>query len=288
MPYFEDNSISHDITTDAGFRAWGSMFAKGLKEVGLVQTADTGQINWETVETPGENNTDAGYEVWRFNDALQETQPIYLKIIYGRALSASRLRLAFQVGTGSDGAGNLEGKKGFGLRSISVNPAGNGLIYISLLDGALSLLECVSTGSTSQAASVAHFVERLKTPDLTSIYAICAGPSVAEGLNIKSEMRLFSTGEWFNHASTLGHTGSESAGGFIIPGILYPPVRVACAPLRTFTFIKSGIFGAGDTGIVEMHGKEIEYIRLSINATTTVADTNGSFSAHNLLAPHEA
>ena len=95
-----------DHSSDATFRAWGSAINNALTTVGLTQTADTGQVNWTTVTRPGTNTT-AGYEIWRFNDSLQATAPIFIKLSYGTATSALFPRLLCDIGTGSDGAGTL-------------------------------------------------------------------------------------------------------------------------------------------------------------------------------------
>jgi hypothetical protein len=96
-------------SSDANFRAWGSDVRTRLAAAGLVQTADTGQIDWTTA-VRGSNNTDAGYEIWRFNDSLQGTFPIFFKLFYGTGAAADRPRLRLQVGTGSNGSGTLTGR----------------------------------------------------------------------------------------------------------------------------------------------------------------------------------
>lgn len=97
-------------SSDANFRIWGSAFADKLGEAGLVQTADTGQIDWVTVTAPGVINTFQGYEIWRFNDALQATAPVFIKFEYGSATgSVNNPAVRFQLGSGSDGAGALTG-----------------------------------------------------------------------------------------------------------------------------------------------------------------------------------
>lgn len=95
-------------SNDAGFRAWGSAVSAGLAAVGMVQTADTGQINWTTVVRPGAS-TDAGYEIWKFNDTLQATVPIFLKMSYGSGSSPVYPRVTAIVGSVTDGAGTLSG-----------------------------------------------------------------------------------------------------------------------------------------------------------------------------------
>lgn len=93
-----------DHTSDAGFRAWGSEWQAKLSGAGLVQTADTGQINWGTV-TRAAINSNAGYGVWRFADSS-----FYIKFFYGTGNVANRPRIQAQVGTGSDGSGGLTGQ----------------------------------------------------------------------------------------------------------------------------------------------------------------------------------
>ncbi len=98
--------------TDASFRDWGSELDYNLTLAGLLQTDDTGQIDWATVAVPVVNNTAAGYTVWQFNpaiDTLQLTTPIYLKLEYGRGGNANTPMMWITVGTGSDGAGNITG-----------------------------------------------------------------------------------------------------------------------------------------------------------------------------------
>jgi hypothetical protein len=101
--------------TDAEFRDWGSKLSDALAAVGMVKTADTGQIDWATVVKPAAISTYQGYEVWRFNDTLQATAPLFLKIEYGSGVSvATRPGLRLQVGKGTNGAGTLTGAFGGG------------------------------------------------------------------------------------------------------------------------------------------------------------------------------
>lgn len=93
-----------DHTSDAGFRAWGLEFSTALAAIGLVQTADTGQINWTTVTRPGAN-TAAGYEIWRFADST-----IYMKIEYGTGGSTTTPQMWNTAGTGSNGSGTITGQ----------------------------------------------------------------------------------------------------------------------------------------------------------------------------------
>lgn len=114
-------STAPDMTSDTTFRAWGSAISAALASIGWVQTADTGQINWTSVTKPVAINTPAGYEIWRMNDSLQSTKPVYLKIEYGSGASTGYASMWITVGTGSNGAGTLTGQVG---TQRQIGPAG--------------------------------------------------------------------------------------------------------------------------------------------------------------------
>ena len=97
-----------DHTSDAGFRAWGSEFHAQMVSIGLTLTSDTGQINWTTVTRPA-ITVSAGYEIWRFNDTLQATTPIFIKLEYGTGGTATYPTMWITVGNGSNGSGTLTG-----------------------------------------------------------------------------------------------------------------------------------------------------------------------------------
>lgn len=94
--------------SDATFREWGLEMSTQLAAVGLVQTADTGQVNWTTVTRPAAN-TLGGYEIWRFNDALQSTAPIFMRVEYRSGSTNQVPKIRITVGTGSNGSGTITG-----------------------------------------------------------------------------------------------------------------------------------------------------------------------------------
>lgn len=98
-----------DSGTGTAIRAWVQKVHDALIAIGLVQTADSGQAVISTLLNPASNVTAAGYEIWRFDDDLQSTNPIYFKLEYGRGNTASVPGLWVTVGKGSDGAGNITG-----------------------------------------------------------------------------------------------------------------------------------------------------------------------------------
>ena len=78
---------------------------------GLVQTSDTGQLaSFSGLSAPvGNVVTIHGYRVYRMNDALSATKPVYLNVLF-RYLADTTYCIpwpAFTFGFGTDGAGNL-------------------------------------------------------------------------------------------------------------------------------------------------------------------------------------
>ena len=93
-------SSTYWYATTADFRAWGLELSNAMQTAGLVKESTvTGQINWATVNAPGAINTVAGYEVYRFNDALQATAPVFIKIEYGFAAALTVPTMWITVGT---------------------------------------------------------------------------------------------------------------------------------------------------------------------------------------------
>lgn len=100
-----------DQTSDVAFRNWIAEIIAQLIAVGLTQTADTGQINTSTVVRTASAQTAQGYAIFRFNDSLQSTSPIFFKLEFGTGSTAVLTCPAMwiTVGTGSNGSGTLTG-----------------------------------------------------------------------------------------------------------------------------------------------------------------------------------
>jgi hypothetical protein len=77
-----------------------------LDAAGWVQTADTGQIDLVTVTKPTGLSDAQGYVIYRMDDALQATAPVFIRIDFGSGPGAiNNMGMWLTVGGGSDGAG---------------------------------------------------------------------------------------------------------------------------------------------------------------------------------------
>ena len=213
-----NNSMSH--ADDAGYRAWGGEISSYLSTVGFVQTADTGQVNWTTATRPAVNiSTD--YEIWRFNDSLQGTAPIFFKLRYGTGSNlAYPVMVLDAVGTGSNGSGTITGQTTSAAQWIcyttdSVN-AGSFNCYACHTDGVGWLL--FRQGETPDR----FFFAIARTSDNTGAFTghgcvvlyHSAGSSAATRCGSQS-IRFAATSETFQFA---GQGTADSNNFFILPG----------------------------------------------------------------------
>jgi hypothetical protein len=155
----------------AHYQAWGQAVHDGLVAAGLVQTADTGQVDWPSVNAVLGTNVHTHNEMWRFNDGRQGANPVFLNVQYGTSSSATYPYLQVQVGTGSNGTGTLTGptstvRAGGGVignttSTPTIYAAGDGS-YLTLAVG------LPWTGATYPYPLLAVFLDRSRDETMTT------------------------------------------------------------------------------------------------------------------------
>lgn len=166
----------YDLTfyadTDTLFRAYITAFNNALTALGLVKTTQTGEINLSTVLVPSALNQDRGFQIWRFNDSLQATNPVFIKFTYGSiqavasAFSVGQayyiVRIKIQVATANDGAGTLQGKisqeriMSYYSDNLSNSPTFAATANKHLLSGSTSRLMFYRGANSSQVENWAY------------------------------------------------------------------------------------------------------------------------------------
>lgn len=276
MSYFEDNAtISYNISTNESFRTWAKMVHKCLEEIGLVNTTDTGQINLSTVETPAVNSTNAGYEIWRFNDEQQTEHPAFIKIQYGRAAEATRPRLSVIFGTGSNGSGTLTGASAETLLTNTGTPSEKGVTQAVLKDG--EMFFTMSITPTSTTVQQGFWFCRLKHPITKAYTGAFAWGAGANGATLATTGQMWSGGSWGNCALQVTSPG-PLANGVVIPGVFYGLSPTSSAPFAAFCLVPSATVSAGEEGEVEIAGKSRKY-KTTISGLTGPAESSGSAAA---------
>lgn len=118
------------------YRLTGAAFRSAFTSAGFVRTTDTGQVSdWAAVTLPA-YSTYPHYEIWRFDDELQSTNPVFLRVSYGRGPAGFSLKVI--VGTGSNGSGAITNPS----TEYTVVPGTSGTIA-----GALDMWSLASDGS---------------------------------------------------------------------------------------------------------------------------------------------
>lgn len=183
-------------STDALLRDWGSKLSAAIQSVGLVKTADTGQIDWNTVVN---GSTIRGYEIFRFNDTLQATAPIFLKLEYG----GNNANVVFKttVGKGTDGAGNITGVLHAALSTTNGNQDSTNdyVSYISSGDGSMLNFALFPAWSSFYSPMLKFSLDRSRdsggnpTTTGTFCYRFATGFGLADGN--RSEASNYSTGQ---------------------------------------------------------------------------------------------
>lgn len=108
----DERTMAHGGSDDAAFRLWVTNVQEMMEAIGLIRTADTGQIDPLTVAKPITNGAVAGYDIFRFDDELQATHPVHIKLEYRSSSGGSPtgnswdLRVIVGLG-GTNGAGGI-------------------------------------------------------------------------------------------------------------------------------------------------------------------------------------
>lgn len=271
MALSEDTATAADVTTDAQFRALCTSIRARVTGAGLTQTGDTGQINLTTVTAPA-TNTYAGYDIFVFTDTEQSTDPIYLKLEYGKGGATSRLQLRMTVGTGSDGAGNIVNPSTARAITPNANSSGNAYVGGSFFNGMFVLIVSINaSGSTPIGTQLFFAVERGRDLD----GALLTG-EIAFGFfgnTMSAEYRL--DGYWLSTASP------DTAGpSDVVSGVsIFDTIKLTNSNTRPFWF-RSVLLGpsslaSNDSGSVEIDGVSRTFKRPAFASRHTNTAANG-------------
>lgn len=135
------NALQMSNSTDALFRAWVQFIHDTLITTGVwVDPGDTGQMTIATAAHPTTTNTKVGFRIYRMDDALQATAPVFLRIDYGSGAAANTPGIWLTFGTASNGAGTIT--------NITFNGGSTTIPTVSSGTNATSL--CNSYGSAAK------------------------------------------------------------------------------------------------------------------------------------------
>lgn len=123
MTTFATSSLALNATAasiTASYRDFVQKMTVGFESIGWVNTNAVGTINTSSFAISTVSGSSVGYQVWRFNDDLHNTNvaPVFVKVEYCNLGSTTVLGSGYYISVGSvhDGFGNV------GFNSSSVGP----------------------------------------------------------------------------------------------------------------------------------------------------------------------
>lgn len=174
MATYTSNQVAQTNSTTT-MRAHVAFVEALLTAAGWVQTADTGQTASGAFPAATGTNTSAGYQVWRMNDALQATAPVFVRFDFGSGAAANTLGVWCYIGTGSNGSGTITGQLNGFLTPQQVTSA--------------SSLPSYGSGSTNRICAVHNY--QTTTANCTIMWGIerskdATGADTADGVIFNS------------------------------------------------------------------------------------------------------
>lgn len=144
-------TLIRDSSTAARIQAWAQFVEDTLVTTGgWVVTADTGQTLPSALAACTGISQKKGYRIYRMNDALQATAPVFMRLDFGCGGNINTAGFWVTIGGGSDGAGNITNVYWNGGLSSNPNVMNN-------TTGVSGAVNSYGSASTSRA-SIAMFV----------------------------------------------------------------------------------------------------------------------------------
>ena len=252
------------MSTDTHFRDNSSFIHDLLIAGGWTQTADTGQINFATVNKPGAGNTKAGYAIYEMADALQATVPLFLKINFGTGGTAATFGIWITLSTSTDGTGTPNGTVYVNNDSVSTPTCGSSA---SAPTGTV-----VSRGSADTSRVVCEMFDHDGTAAICLRFAIERSKSTIGADTGDGFIFMWSTSSSWNRQQNIPVSGgvpptaengiqmilssnTPSAFGLNVGvGIPIPLLGFAQQPGIQLIGAKSGDFAAGTTLTFTLYG----------------------------------
>lgn len=102
-------TLTWQWSTDLAAKNLGAAIHAFILASGLVQTTDTGQIDWTAPGIRPTGGSYWGYNIYKMSDASQAACPVFLKVDYSTGSQTYSAVVQMSVGSGTNGAGAFVG-----------------------------------------------------------------------------------------------------------------------------------------------------------------------------------
>jgi hypothetical protein len=285
------NMIPDAGTSDATWVTFASAVSAALTAAGFSQTTDTGQVTWAS-QTRVSATLGTYYEIRKFTDAAQSTNPFFIRIDY--FVVSSVPEIAITVGTATNGAGTINANASQRITVFDHQSTSTFQGYLRYDTSSIQLAFGQSATVTDTACG--SFFSISRTVDSTGAYNSTGVNIIVSCSAVSSSMKCQFTGSTGpNPASAtqgctcaipnLTSTATNTTFGFnwgLFP--VYPNTGPLGNPDLSAFFFSNLVLAKGNLMeiVIPMYGTNHTYIGLMNLATTTTAgggstDTLGIF-----------
>jgi hypothetical protein len=275
--------------TNAEFQNWGKQISDAIANCGIIKESDANvgtQIDWSTVAAPSAAHQSRGYEIYKFNDAIQATTPVYFKLEYGSGATAPVPALWLTVGSGANTSGNVTGNTTTRQQITSATATSNVSSYYSGANGRF-VMSFAAGGTVSQhmmialerildgngaatsaglAILLAHTVNRFQT-----LWTLETGNVTA----FETNFGVLTPGSGMNSGLLRGQSGEHLAAYplvFFKGAVVYPPQTILMSYFN-------GEFTTGVSCEMPVYGANVNYMPLGNTCCYGVSERGGNKTA---------
>lgn len=268
------------------FQGWGKQISDAIANCGIIRESDANvgtQINWSTVAAPNSTNQSRGYEIYRFDDAMQATTPVYFKIEYGSGGGATVPALWLTWGNGANASGNVTGNTTTRQQILSSSVSANVTSYYSGANNRFCMGFCAG-GTVQQHMNL--FMERtldangavtsaglaIVMENSTTKYQVLWTQAAGNVTAFESNYGVITPGSYYNSGLLRGMTGEHLAS--------YPLVFFEGATVHNPQTMAMCYFNAewttGAPAVVPVYGANTYYMPLGNTSMYSVSARGGS------------
>lgn len=258
MPHTTFQSVMANVTSGHDWQTFGRRLTAAMEAVGMVRVPTVGEIDWDATPPSTTSSVPTGFQIWRFDDALQATRPVFFKIEYSDSTTYCLFITVGKGALGSDITGILI------PRTRAGNSSNTGTTNVEIATTVVSTCAggaCLTVVAAYDYAGVhgrpAFIIERSRnnvgeaTGDGVSLAVMsCASNATANGPANPFITAAYDSGAYNSGAipavaprtingSTIG-AGSSLASGVIapvLPWVAFAPGLAPWQPIAGMTYI---------------------------------------------------
>lgn len=273
--------------SDVNFRAVAQFWEDTLVTTGgWVLTSDTGQTAPASLVHPTVANTKQGYRIYRMNDSLQSTYPVFMRVDFGGSANPAVMGFWTTIGTGSNGSGTITGALFTPAASPNVcNTSNSSTANQNAYGSASTNRATIAVGIAPSGNLCQNLFAIERSKDST-------GTDTGDGLLLcYNSGGLLNTSRYLNYAGgaqptaealsyvlTARNPSETFAPGDIGVGILIPIRGIAQQPGMNIMIVNSSDVGAQGSFSMTLYGATRTYQHLDALLTPFKATAGSSVS----------